>query len=50
MLKGSGYLVRGCEALVVVHYGFMTRFRLRVVLEPLCLFLLDEGFVVPNTT
>lgn len=38
------YLVWSHEASVVTLYGFMGRLRLRVVLEPICLFLFDKGF------
>lgn len=43
--EGSSYIVRRREASVVADYGYVTMVRLRVVLEPLCMFLFDKGFV-----
>lgn len=45
-VEGSGYLVRGYEALVVAHYRSVIMFRWRAVLEPLYMFLYDEDFRV----
>lgn len=48
--KDLGYIVRGREASVVIYFGSITRFRLRVVWGPLYPFLSDEVFKVLSTT